>query len=339
MRELTFLGAGRLEWREVPPPRLEGPGQALVRPLAATTCDLDRWLIAGGGVPLPGPFPLGHEFVAEVVEVGDAVRTVAPGARVSVPFSISCGECERCRRGVTASCSTVPVGAMYGLPFRGQWGGGMSDLVRVPFADAMLVPVPEGVPSTTVASLSDNLPDAWRTVAPHLRARPGAEVLVASGGAVSIGLFAVDIAVGLGASRVVYLDADAERCALAARLGAEVREGPPPQRAGRFAITVDTSADHAGLHCALRSTEPGGVCTSSGIYYEEMTPLPLLEMFTSGITFITARASSRPDMPAILREVVAGRIHPERITSRVIAWEDAIEGLLELPTKLVIERA
>jgi alcohol dehydrogenase len=338
MRELTFLGPRRLEWREAPAPALEGPGQALVRPIAATTCDLDRWLIAGSATPLPGPFPLGHEFVAEVVEVGEAVRGVDPGARVTVPFSISCGECERCRRGITASCSSVPVGAMYGLPFRGQWGGGMSDLVRVPFADAMLVRVPDGVAATTVASLSDNLPDAWRTVAPHLAARPGAEVLVAGGGAVSIGLYAVDVALSLGASRVVYLDTDPERCALAARLGAEVREGPPPPRAGRFTITVDASAAHAGLQCVLRSTEPGGVCTSSGIYYEELTPLPLLEMFTNGITFITARASSRPVVPDILDAVVEGRIHPERITSRVVAWDDAIEALLELPTKLVMER-
>lgn len=338
MRELTFLGPRRLEWREVPAPRLEGAGQALVRPLAATTCDLDRWLIAGTATPAPGPFPLGHEFVAEVVEVGEAVRTTVPGTRVAVPFSISCGECERCRRGITASCSSVPVGAMYGLPLRGRWGGAMSDLVRVPFADAMLVPVPDGVHSATVASLSDNLPDAWRTVAPHLRARPGADVLIAGGGAVSIGLFAVDIAVGLGASRVVYLDTDPQRCAVAAGLGAEVREGPPPARAGRFAITVDASAAHAGLHCALRSTDPGGVCTSSGIYYEELTPLPLLEMFTSGITFITARASSRPDIPAILAAVEAGRIHPERVTSGVVAWEDGVDALLELPTKLVMER-
>ncbi|MGH7749823.1 MAG: alcohol dehydrogenase catalytic domain-containing protein [Candidatus Dormibacteria bacterium] len=84
MRELTFLGPRHLEWREVPAPVLEGPGQALVRPVAATTCDLDRWLIAGGVAPVAGPFPLGHEFVAEVVEVGEGVRRVVPGTRVAV---------------------------------------------------------------------------------------------------------------------------------------------------------------------------------------------------------------------------------------------------------------
>ncbi|HVS43923.1 MAG TPA: alcohol dehydrogenase catalytic domain-containing protein [Candidatus Dormibacteraeota bacterium] len=338
MRQLTFLGPGRLEWQEAPAPVLEGPGQALVRPIVATTCDLDRWLISGGAPAPPGPFPLGHEFVAEVLDVGDEVRSVVPGARVAVPYSISCGECDRCRRGITASCTTIPVGAMYGVPVRGQWGGAMSDVVRVPFADAMLVPLPDAIASTAVASLSDNLPDGWRTVAPHLAARPGAEVLIAGGGAVSISLFAVDVAVGLGASRVVFIDEDPERCTLAARLGAEVRQGPPPARAGRFPITVDASGRHAGLHCALRSTEPGGVCTSTGIYFEATTPMPLLEMFTDGVTFITARASSRPIIPAILDAVADGRIHPERITSGIVRWDDAIDALLEVPTKLVMER-
>lgn len=54
MPRLTFVEAGRLEWREVPCPRIEGPGQALVRPLAVTRCDLDLY-IATGLYPIRGP--------------------------------------------------------------------------------------------------------------------------------------------------------------------------------------------------------------------------------------------------------------------------------------------
>ncbi len=66
--------------------------------------------------------------------------------------------------------------------------------------------------------------------------------------------------------------------------------------------------------------------------------MPLLEMFTNGITVVTSRTSSRPIIPDILAAVVDGRIHPERVTSSVVAWDDAIDALLELPTKLVMER-
>ena len=103
MRQLTFVEAGKLEWREVPDPQLEGDGEALVRPLAVATCDLDLALIRGSA-PAGREFPFGHECVAEVLEVGDAVHSVAPGDRVSVPFQISCGECGRCRRGQTGNC-------------------------------------------------------------------------------------------------------------------------------------------------------------------------------------------------------------------------------------------
>ncbi len=98
MRELTYVGPGQVEWREAPAPRLEGDGQALVRPIAVATCDLDA-VIVRGLAPFPPPFPLGHESVAQVVEIGDAVRSVRPGDRVVVPFQPACGACGFCRRG------------------------------------------------------------------------------------------------------------------------------------------------------------------------------------------------------------------------------------------------
>ena len=49
------------------------------------TCDLDLAIIRGQA-PIPGPFAFGHEFVADVIEVGDEVKSVKPGDRVVVPF-------------------------------------------------------------------------------------------------------------------------------------------------------------------------------------------------------------------------------------------------------------
>jgi alcohol dehydrogenase len=74
--------------------------------------------------------------------------------------------------------------------------------------------------------------DAYRCVAPGLAATPGAEVLVVGGSAMSIGLYVVAFARALNAGRVRYVDADAERCAAAERLGAEVtsHEGHWPAR-------------------------------------------------------------------------------------------------------------
>lgn len=339
MRQLTFIRPGLLEWWEVPEPTLQGPQEAIVRPIAVARCDLDAAILSGTA-PVVGPFPLGHEFVAEVVSLGDGVSGFHRGQRVVVPYHICCGRCERCRRGLTASCLSAPPRAMYGLgALGGAWGGALSDLVRVPFAEGMLVPAPDGVEADTIASVGDNVSDAWRTVAPYLAESPDAAVLVVGGGAASIGVYASAIARALGASRVDYVDTDAKRLALARSVGASPIEGPPPDRLGPYPITVDTSADRAGLACALRSVEPGGVCTSVGIYFANRTPVPLLDMYDADVTFKTGRANARTFMPKVLELVCDGRLRPEQITTRLAAWDDAPEAFGDRSTKVVISRS
>ena len=64
MRELTFVGPGKVEWRDAPAPVLDGPNQALVRPIAVATCDLDVMLLRGNAPMFGANFPLGHECIA-----------------------------------------------------------------------------------------------------------------------------------------------------------------------------------------------------------------------------------------------------------------------------------
>ncbi len=202
--------------------------------MAVANCDLEG-LIFKGLVPVSAPFPVGHEFIAEVVEVGPSVSRVRPGDRVIVPFQVSCGECHRCRRGLIANCQSVKRGSAYGLGALGgtEWGGALSDLVRVPYADAMLVPLPAAIDPVAWASASDNLPDAYRTVGPPLEEWPGGPVLVVSSGFGSIPLYAAAMAVALGAERVGFIDPSSERLELVAKLGANPIEGPaPPRKAG-----------------------------------------------------------------------------------------------------------
>jgi threonine dehydrogenase-like Zn-dependent dehydrogenase len=341
VEQITYTGPRALEVRDVPAPALQGDGEALVRPHAVATCDLDA-LIVGGRSPFEPPFPLGHECVAEVVDVGDRVATVKPGDRVSVPFQLSCGECDPCRRGRTGNCRGVPWQSTYGFgPHVAMWGGFLSDLVRVPFADHMLVPIPDGLDAAAVASASDNIVDAWRTVGPQLEADPGAAVLIAGGaGPGSIGLYAVALAVAAGAERVVYADRDEQRRVVAAGLGAEVVDlNEAPDRLGSFPITVDASADPDGLLLALRSTAADGTCTSTGIYFDGGPNLPLFEMYVKNTTFVTGRCHARPAIPRVLDLAAGGSFHPERVTSAVVGWPDAIDALTGGGwTKLVVAR-
>ncbi|HWG09617.1 MAG TPA: alcohol dehydrogenase catalytic domain-containing protein [Solirubrobacteraceae bacterium] len=341
MQQLTYAAPNRLEWREAQEPRIESDRAALVRPLAVATCDLDAMIVAGES-PFPAPFPIGHECVAEVIEVGDRAGSLSPGQLVSVPFQISCGECAPCLRGRTGNCASVAFMSTYGFgPAVERWGGFLCDLVLVPYAEHMLVPVPEGLAPASVASASDNISDAWRAVAPPLAHEPGSPVLVVGGASSgSIGLYAAALALALGAASVTYVDADAARRATAESLGAETLAlADAPQRLGPFPVTVDSSSDPDGLALALRSTAPDGTCTSTAIYFGEQPALPLLEMYTKCVTFTTGRAHARPAMPHVLALAASGMFAPERVTTRTVGWGDAAEALLERDwAKLVIER-
>src|SRR5689334_2932052 len=233
MHQLMFEAAGEYAWRDAPDPHLTATEQAIVRPVAVACCDLDV-AVAERRLPMPAGHAVGHEGVAEVVAVGDAVRDVRVGDRVIVPFQISCGTCAACRRGVTGSCASLPLMAMYGMaPLAGLDGGGfMADLLLVPYADAMLVRLPDGVDPVAVASLSDNIPDGWRAVGPYrseLAALDPADRRVLVAGRLSIGLYAAAFACAYGA-QVDYVDTDPQRLAMAEKLGATVHDRLKPDK-------------------------------------------------------------------------------------------------------------
>jgi alcohol dehydrogenase len=338
MRQLTCIGPDKLEWREVPEPRLAGDGEALLRPLAVARCDIDRMLIKGL-LPQRGPFALGHECVGEVVALGDGVRGLEVGARAVVSFQWSCGVCRSCGAGHTANCDAYPTLSDYGMqPLSGvEYGGMLADLVRVPHAQAMLQPISSGLDPVALASVSDNVLDGYRAVAPHLRERPGSEVLIVAHGGVSIPLYAAQAALALGAARVDYASDDEEQLALAERLGATPLQTSFGTRPRRYPIVVDSGLRPEGLDFALRCTEPEGVCQSVSFYLAPV-PLQLGRLYTLGIRFLIGRCHAAALLPEVVALIEAGRLRPEAVTTRVVGWEEAQGAFPEPAIKLVVRR-
>jgi alcohol dehydrogenase len=89
---------------------------------------------------------------------------------------------------------------------------------------------------------------------------------------------------------------------------------------------------------ALRSTEPEGICISPAYYPFDETPVPLGRMYTKGVTFHTGRCHARSVLSDVAAAMAAGRLHPERITTRRATWKDAREAMAEPGVKLVVER-
>jgi threonine dehydrogenase-like Zn-dependent dehydrogenase len=340
MRQLTCTAPGTIEWQEVPEPRLQGDAEALVRPIAVARCDIDSFLTAGF-FPPRGPFALGHECVGEIVALGDAVRGLAVGQRVVVAFQVSCGACRSCGAGHTANCDQYPVLSDYGMqPLSGvEYGGMLADVVRVPYAHAMLAPVPAGLDPVALGSVSDNVLDGYRAVAPHLADLPGADVLIVSHGLKSVPLYAAQTAVALGAARVDYASDDPEALVLAERLGAHpIRtDFEKPER--RYPIVVDAGLTPAGLRYAIRATAPEGTLQSVSFYAGGDMAMPLGRLYTLGIRLFVGRAHAAALLPEVMPLIAQGRLRPEEVTTRVVDWEEAPVAYLEPAIKLVVRRS
>ena len=342
MKALYWDGSGALEWREDPDPAIVLPTDALVRPIAVSTCDLDQ-VIIHAATPVPGsgqPFAIGHEGVGEVLETGAAVTSLRPGDLAAISYHISCGACDRCEQRAPLFCraSYDQAIAMYGMPIGEDYGGLFSELVRVPFADHSLVRLPPTVSAVEAGSAGDNLTDAWRTVAPHLARRPGLDILILSTG--SIGLYAADIARASGAGLIRYVDADPARRSVASRFGASAcapEEFDPPEHL--YAVTVNATDDATGgtLRTCLLATEPGGVCENTVLHFTD-PQVPLLHMFLNCLTLTGGLSHARANLPAVLSLISGRRITPGLVATDVLPFDSAAETMTSAGFKPVYVR-
>jgi alcohol dehydrogenase len=329
MRALVLSPGGRLDWRSVPAPPPPAPLGAVVRPLAVATCDMDR-PIGLGATPFPTPLAFGHECVAEVLAVGADVAGVRPGQRVVVPFQISCGACAACRAGHTANCLAVPPISMYGFGLAGgHWGGAIADELAVPFADAMLVPLPDGIDPVAAASVADNVVDAYRHVGPHV---PVERMLIVGATTrrhlftASVSLYTGLIARALGTGDVTLIDAREAVRRQARALGLEA--AAPDDALAPAPLVADVSATPKGLDLALRLTAPDGICTSSGSLHAQAR-IPTALMFGRNATLVLGRTHARVHIPQVLDLMARGELRPELVTTLVAPLDDAPAALAE----------
>jgi threonine dehydrogenase-like Zn-dependent dehydrogenase len=217
VKALRWTGVNELEVGEVPDPRIQTPGDVILRVRRTVTCGSDLHLI-GGYIPfMEKGDVLGHEFVGEVIETGGDVRRHRVGDRVVVCSFISCGKCWYCANELYSCCdngNTNPAiteglwgfhpGGCFGYSHAmGGWVGSHADYVRVPYADVGAFTIPDGVTDERALFASDSAATGWMG-ADLGNVRPGDVVAVWGAGAV--GQMAARAAMLLGAHRVIVID-------------------------------------------------------------------------------------------------------------------------------------
>ena len=214
--------------------REPGPGEVLVAVSAAGLCHSDLSVV-DGTIPFPVPVVLGHE--------GAGVRHVRPGDHVALSTLANCGACADCDRGRPTMCRRA-----IGRPTRPFSRGGREVFqfaANSAFAEKTVVKavqavrIPDDVPLTSAALIGCGVLTGVGAVLNRARVDRGDGVVVIGTG--GIGLNVVQGARIAGATRIVAVDANPEKEAVARRFGATP-----------FLTSVDgvrdilpTGADHA----------------------------------------------------------------------------------------------
>ncbi len=225
MRALTYQGKRSVSVETVPDPVIQEPTDAIVRITSSAICGSDLHLYELFGPFLDKGDILGHEPMGIVEEIGSGVTGLAVGDRVVVTFTIACGHCYMCSRGLQSQCETTQVreqgsgASLFGYTkLYGQVPGGQAELLRVPLADYTAVKVGAELPDERYLFLSDILPTAWQGVK-YANVPDGGTLAVFGLG--PVGQFVTRVGRHLG-YHVMAIDPVPERRALAERHGIEV---------------------------------------------------------------------------------------------------------------------
>jgi threonine dehydrogenase-like Zn-dependent dehydrogenase len=372
MRALVWHGKEDIRCDTVTDPKIEDPRDAIVKVTTCAICGSDLHLFHNF-IPamLPGDI-MGHEMMGEVVEVGSGLNGyLKKGDRIVVPFTIICGQCEQCKRGNFSVCETTnrkkhladkvfghTTAGLFGYThLTGGYPGGQAEYVRVPFADATQIKVPDGLTDEQVLFLGDIFPTGWQA-AVQCDIQPTDTVAIWGCG--PVGQMAIRSAVLLGAKQVVAMDRIPERLSMATAGGAitinfedenvierlnELTDGKGPEKC-IDAIGLeshvspsqpDTVLDRAKQIMLLESDRghvlremiyvcrPAGVISIPGVYGGLVDKVPMGLAMNKGLTFRMGQTHVNRWTDDLLRRIEEGQIDPSFVITHTVRLEEGPE--------------
>ena len=371
MRALRWYGKGDVRVETVPDPTIEAPRDAIVKVTSCAICGSDLHLYDHFMVGLEKGDVLGHEFMGEVVEVGKGVKgKLKVGERVVVPFTIICGECDQCKKGNFSVCERTNRkkengDKMFGHATAGLFGythltggypGGQAEYVRVPFADATHIKVPDSLSDEQVLFLGDIFPTGWQAAA---QCDIESTDTVAVWGCGPVGQFTIRSAILLGAKQVIAIDRVPERLAMAKAAGAipinfetqgvvellnDLTLGKGPEKCidavgmeAHVTSTLDSVMDRAKQAMMMETDRPhvlremmyvcrpAGTLSVPGVYGGLMDKIPFGAAMNKGLTIRMGQTHVNRWTDDLLRRIEEGQIDPSFVITHRTNLEAAPE--------------
>jgi len=366
MRALRWHGKQDIRCDTVPDPKIEHPRDAIIKVTSCAICGSDLHLYDGFMPGMESGDIMGHETMGEVVEVGSENKKLKVGDRVVIPFTIICGECDQCKRGNFSVCERTnrngnvaaklfghTTAGLFGYThLTGGYAGGQAEYLRVPFADATHIKVPDGIPDEKLLFLSDIFPTGWQAAA-QCDIQPTDTVAIWGCG--PVGQMAIRSAVLLGAKQVIAIDRVPERLAMAEAGGAttinldtdsvverlnELTAGKGPEKCidcvgmeAHATATIDSMYDRAKQAVMLETDRPhvlremiyvcrpGGTLSIPGVYGGLLDKIPFGASMNKGLTWRMGQTHVNRWTDDLLHRVEEGQIDPSFVITHTVPLE------------------
>lgn len=326
MKALVYKQKGIIELCEKPLPEIRNENDAIVKVTLSTICTSDLHIMHGA-VPLAKEgVTLGHEFVGVVTAVGENVKNLKAGDRVSANCITFCGECRFCKRGFINNC------------IKGGWeigckiDGCQAEYVRVPFAQTGLTKLPDNVSDENALFVGDILSSGYF----------GAELcnikqndIIAVIGAGPVGLCSMMCARLFGASKVIAIDIDSTRLDIAVKNKLADYTINPAQQDLQNIIKEITGGDGADgvieaaggentFELAWKIARPNSVVALVAMYEKAQT-LPLPDMYGKNLIFKTGGVDAT-HCEELVKYISEGKISTDILISKKMAFDDILKA-------------
>ncbi len=326
MKALVYHGPGKKALEQHAMPQISAPTDAIVKVRKTTICGTDLHILKGD---LPTCEPgriLGHEGVGVITEIGSAVTAFKTGDHVLISCITSCGKCEYCRRQMYSHCTTG------GWILGNTIDGCQAEYVRIPYADNSLYPIPAGADEEALVMLSDILPTGFECGVLNGKVQPGSTVAIVGSG--PVGLAALLTAQFFSPGKIIMIDLDDNRLAVAKRFGATdtVNSSNGKAMEAVMALTedrgVDTAIEAVGIPATFELCEtivaPGGNIANIGVHGAKVD-LHLEHLWDRNIS-LTTRLVDTSSTPMLLKVLKAQKIDPKQLITHRFTLDDILEA-------------
>lgn len=335
MKALVYEGVGQRAWIDKPQPVIEAPTDAVVRITHTTICGTDLHILKGDVPAVEPGRTLGHEGIGVIEEVGEGVANLNKGDRVLISCITSCGHCDYCKQAMYAHCRN------------GGWilghliDGTQAEYVRIPHADNSLYRLPSGLEPAAALMLSDILPTGHEIGALNGEVHLGDTIAIVGAG--PIGLAALLTSRFYSPARIIMVDPDEHRLAVARQLGAtDTIAGDPVETVLKMTDGegVDVAMEAVGIpetfDVCQRILRPGGRLANIGVHGRSVE-FRLEDLWIKNVTIRTGLVNTNT-IPVLMRFLESGGIDAESLVTHRFTLND-IEQAYDVFSRAASEKA